>query len=140
MKRLLAILSLALLFSCAEEKAEPVPVPDEVVPAEVMIDVLVDLHIMEASVNLSILHDNKLTRDSAEFHNPYKAHNITKAQFEESFRYYSRDPEVLNEMYEEVISVLNRMHAEGLKTLPKDTTTRNEQPRPSGMPRPKLRK
>lgn len=124
MKRALLIFFSVLLFSCEAEKKEAIPtaVPEHVVPEEIMVDVLVDLHMIEASLSLKMMEDHGVARDTSEFYNPYKKHNITRKAFEESFLYYANQPQQLNAMYEEVLNRLNQKHVEVMKNLPKDST------------------
>lgn len=139
MKNLLLILLSAMLFSCGEEKKEEaVPVPDEIVEDEKMVDVLVDLHLIEASLSLNMLEDQRAARDTSEFYDPYKKHNVPKKAFDESFQYYASKPEALNAIYEEVMNRINLKQAEVMKNIPKDSTAKSSRPKtnlPGGGPK-----
>jgi hypothetical protein len=136
-KKLLLICLSAILFSCAEHKPETAPKPSNLVDPEIMVDVLVDLHLMEASLSLKMLEDHRTARDTGEFYNPYRKHSVSNKDFDDSFRYYASKPEALNEIYEEVLDRINQRQAEVMKSLPKDSISK-EKPKinlPGGVPR-----
>ena len=130
MKNLLLILVSALLLSCAEERQQAVPIPDEVVSEETMVEVLVDLHLVEASLSLKMMEDHRVAKDTAEFYNPYKKHKVTRKAFDESFKYYSSKPDKLSAIYEEVLNRLNQRQAEVMKSIPKDSLRKDSPQRP----------
>lgn len=87
-----------------------------------MVNVLVDFHILESSLILNVMQDDKAPQDSTLYYNIYKAHNISQDEFDASFKYYASKPEELNKIYERVVERINTMQAEALKTAPPDTT------------------
>lgn len=111
-----------LLVACAENEEQPVAPPADVLHHDTMVNVLVDFHILESSLILNVMQDDKAPGDSTRYYNIYKAHNISRERFDASFRYYAARPEELNEIYERVLERLNTMQAEALKTAPPDTS------------------
>ena len=82
-KRLLGILMLSLaLASCGEKR------PDNVLDDESMESLLYDLYMTEAAITAKggEVSDTLATEY---FNSVFKAHNVTKEQFEESVRWYS---------------------------------------------------
>lgn len=98
---------LFLLAACAP-KEEVVPVPDDLIGKEKMIEVLTDVHLIEGSrTGLSIMGD---TIGLAVYYDRlFKKHSITKEQYDNSFNYYIEFPEELDAMYERVIENLTKM-------------------------------
>ena len=78
-----------------------------------MISVLVDINLIEASLrsNQPKTASDSL-RSTAFYKEIFKKHNTNKEQFDNSIRYYSKTPEVLGKMYDEVIARLSRMQSE----------------------------
>ena len=75
-----------------------------------MTDVLVDVHILEASMGLNMIrHNDTLHNDTNLFYNVFENNHITKKQYDESMEYYMKHPELLNDVYD---SVLVRLDAD----------------------------
>lgn len=110
-RKLTFIILCSLLFSCAEEVQKTIP--KDVFSKEKMAAVLLDMHLMEANMslnayNLSIPANNKIVIGFDVF----QKHKITKKQYNESFEYYSLNPEQLTEVYQLVLEELSKMQAE----------------------------
>jgi hypothetical protein len=102
-----------LFSSCLGDVS--VEIPENMLSKEKMAKVMVDIHLLEASMNLNAFHPQK----QVEVNNviPFqedvlKKHNITKKQYDESFYFYSRNPKLLGEVYDMVLSDLSQMQAE----------------------------
>lgn len=120
-----------LVFSCNEKREEiAAPPPADVLSEEEMTNILVDLHILEASINMQMTQDNRRLRDSSQYHNVYEKHNVTRAEVDESFRYYASKPEKLSAIYEAVVAKLNQMHTAAMQEAAKDTTVKLPAPPP----------
>jgi hypothetical protein len=130
LKKLLYILFALLIVACAEKKEEPAPPPSDLLSEEEMAEVLVDLHIMEASINVKMTQESRLVKDTAHYQDVYKEHKISKAQLDESFRYYASKPEKLSGIYEIVVSKLNQMQTAAMQEAAKDTSNRPKLPSP----------
>lgn len=105
----LAIMFFSFLFSCSEKKEEKTP--DNILSEEKMSAVLIDMNLLEASASLSFIQEGEEQEKVPQI-DIYKKHNITKKEFDESFKYYSSKPEKLNKIYEQVLNELNKMQAE----------------------------
>lgn len=123
MKKLFLIFLSVLLFACGEKKQEVITArPDNLVAEETMVNVLMDLHLIEASLSLKMMEDHRVARDTSQFYNPYEKYNLTKKEFEESFQYYASQPQRLNAIYEEVLNRINQKQVEVMKKVPRDTS------------------
>src|SRR6188768_4013198 len=91
---LLTFASSIFLFSCKEpEKEQP-----GILPKDKMIDVLVDIHIAEASSEshgLTSIQINQLV--AVKYEGVLQKHGITRPQFQTAFDYYLRHPAELDE-------------------------------------------
>ncbi|MDF2437391.1 MAG: hypothetical protein K0Q95_1767 [Bacteroidota bacterium] len=108
-KKLLFLLSCFLTFSCTDP--EEVVVPEDILKEEKMAQIFTDLSILEASMNVHVESIDPKTDKSAQQINIYAKHGITKEQFEESYRFYTENPEKMNEVYQLVLNDLSKLQA-----------------------------
>jgi hypothetical protein len=110
-KKIAIVFICSLIFSCST-KTEVI-IPTTVLPVEKMAAVLVDMHLLEASMNLNAYNPDKtVTEKPAPDFNVLKKNKISKKQYDESFDFYTRHPDLLNKIYEIVLSDLSKMQAE----------------------------
>jgi uncharacterized protein DUF4296 len=113
MKNIFSILLFALLFSCNSTENSKVDVPDNILPAEKMAKVMVDVHLLEASLSISTYSkDNVVMNNINPSSDILKKNEVTKAQYDESFRFYSQNPPLLVQVYQLVLNDLSKMQAE----------------------------
>ncbi len=112
---ILFILYLFLEISCssAGRRNETGPVPDNLIAADSMVKILVDVHLIESS--LKTIHTKK--QDNEHFTDTYyttlfEKHHITRDQFLRSLDYYERHAEKLEKIYEDVIVELGKLESE----------------------------
>lgn len=105
----LCTLYIVLVISCGQEE-KYVVIPSDVLPKEKMAEVLTDIHLAEAKVNLKTLPDSAST-EKLSFQKKFEKHKITKEQYEKSISFYIDHPELLNEVYEKVLNELSKMQA-----------------------------
>jgi len=95
--------------------------PDYVLGREAMIDVITDIHLIEAALAKK---QNKglLAFDLAEIYydSLYAKYSISKAEIDSSIAYYSRRPEIFDAIYVKVITNLSKKESE--IELESDTT------------------
>jgi len=93
----IAVLTAMLIgSSCGPEASEIVLVPDSV-----LVEVLVDLHLSRARVDLGFSREDPEVLDSV-----LTAHDVARHRFTESLDYYSDHPEEYFQIYNRVIEVL----------------------------------
>lgn len=81
--------------------------PPGIIEKKQMVDVLTDVHIVDANLNNISQHNDSLYKyGMGQYLQVFKAHHTDSAQFKKSFAYYSRYPDQLNDMYDEVLSRL----------------------------------
>ena len=100
-----------LFFSCSDKKA--VIIPDTILPKQKMAEVLLDVHLLEATMNLNITNPDKPTSGNPmPVFDVLKKNKVSKKQYDESFNFYSQHPDLLNELYELVLNELSKMQAQ----------------------------
>lgn len=78
-----------------------------------MVNILVDINLAEASLRLNQPRSaDDSSRTIALYDEIFKKYKINKIQFDNSIRYYSKNPEQLGKIYDDVISRLSRMQSE----------------------------
>ena len=113
------ILLLVLTFTaCQKNKGIK---GDEFIEREVLVDVLVDIHLMDG-----VTQDRKFGRkydvDSLDIFTPIlEKHQVTKQMFDTTMFVYSRNPELLDKVYNDVLIKLNVMLDENNKEEPAST-------------------
>lgn len=81
--------------------------PPGILNKKQMTDVLIDVHITDANLNnVSQQSDSLYKYGMGQYLQVFKAHHTDSAQFKKSFNYYSRNPDQLNEMYDDVLAKL----------------------------------
>jgi hypothetical protein len=108
-KKIVFIFLTCFLFSCSD--SDIIKIPDHILPAEKMAEVFEDLHLLEAIMNIHVGTPDKIKPGSAVI-NIYNKHQITKEQFEESYKFYTENPELLAEIYQLVLNNLSKLQAE----------------------------
>ena len=109
MKHLLFIIILLSLSGCHGPKDEK---PTDLIPEELMIDILTDIHVSDAIV------DNKygtqrpdLPLTNALYSQIYKNYKISAVRYRSSYKYYEAHPELMDKMYTQVITELSKKQA-----------------------------
>lgn len=108
------------IISCADNKTEAIP--NNVLPKEKMAEVLVDIHLLEATLNNtgSEASLNSIIRNADSTNtNILKKHSVTKTQYQESFYFYSSNPKILAEVYNIALNQLSTLQAETLNNRKK---------------------
>lgn len=86
-----------------------------------MIEVLVDIHLADATLSIANL---KINRDTSEIELYYgdvlKKYRITQNQIENSLKYYTSRPKEFEKIYEKVSEKLAKMESEFLQKQPKN--------------------
>ena len=107
MSRFIYLLLLFFVLSCNANKKPPEKyflTKDQIIP------VLVDIHLAFAIQTIPEYHELTNLYDSIDIHSGiFIKHHVDKAAFDSSFSYYSRSPEDLMEIYDEVIMRLSKM-------------------------------
>jgi len=112
-------LLLALTFSACQKKKTITG--KEYIEREILVDILVDIHLMDG-----VTQDRKFGRkydvDSLDVLGPiFEKHQVSKHMFDTTMFVYSRNPQLLDEVYNDVLIKLNVMLDENNKEEPAST-------------------
>lgn len=103
------MLALLVIASCAGEEVDPKPPVKE----KAMVRMLVDVQLLEARGALTKLPMDTLRPVlEEEYDKLFAKHQINKADFEATMKYYEDHPKVLDGVYEKVIDILSSKEAE----------------------------
>ncbi|MBT8261361.1 MAG: DUF4296 domain-containing protein [Bacteroidia bacterium] len=105
MRLVLVVISLLFLAGCQNvEKPEE---PQDLIPKELMVDILTDAYISNAakSVNNKVIRQKGIKLDSL----IYKKYGIDSLQFVESHAWYNADLDLYNEIFKEIEDRLEAM-------------------------------
>ncbi len=112
MKKLIPIFIIIILSACSSIE-DRVNIPNSILSEEKMAEVLVDVHLLEASLNISTYSRDQVVMNNINPNsNILKKNNITKKLYDESFEFYSKNPLLLTEVYQLVLNNLSKMQAE----------------------------
>ncbi|MCX6247687.1 MAG: DUF4296 domain-containing protein [Bacteroidetes bacterium] len=110
MRTFIASCLICLLVSCNGHKKELLPaglVADSILPREKMISVLVDVHLVEASLNIEKNRGGDIALLSENYYQGLcRKYHMSKRRFRENMNYYKMDPENFSKMYGEVLQNL----------------------------------
>ena len=83
-------------------------VPDYVIPKEKMVPFLIDIHLAEAKIKvLKLEYDSSIAFYRKLEDEVYKKHQINDSIYMESYNYYLNQPELMVEIYGQVIDSLS---------------------------------
>lgn len=102
--------------SCSGDNAA---VPAGILSKDKMIEVLLDVHLAESSVNsrgLTNLQLNQLI--ATRYDGILKSHETTFPEFKKSFDYYLQHPEQFEEIYQEIVNRLTALEGQTKARMP----------------------
>jgi len=105
MKNIFIIIGLVVLFSC--ESKVNYEKPKDLIPKELMIDVLYDMHLAVGTTNLK---NKNLEKDRNYMSLVYEKYDIDSTRFAISNIYYTSQVDEYEEMFEEVEKRLEKLH------------------------------
>lgn len=114
MNYLVRILIILFFASCSGQD-EKIVVPETVIKKETMVSILCDLTLFESARGMNLLNKIDTMRkldlppDVAKFQEAiFTKYGITKLQYDSSFNFYSQNPTLLKEIYEESLNQLSQ--------------------------------
>lgn len=79
---------------------------------DTMVEVLTDIHLVKAAKQMNMVMDTADTNKSDPFEYVWKKHHITEDAYNKSLDFYTRNPNVLDSIYENVLNNLSKQKAE----------------------------
>ncbi len=105
----------AMLFTaCTDKLDEEVRPPDDLIPYDTMINVMIDFRLMDAALINEQRNGNAKVYDLKYYYylSILNKYGITREQYKASFDYYENNLKVLDDMYAEAITRLTKMKSE----------------------------
>lgn len=100
------------LLSCSKKEEQ---IPAGIIPKEKMVQVMVDVHLAEARLQMNMAIDNSFVTKQSYYKFIFQKYKISYADLSTSYNYYSAHPEVFSKIYDEVITELSKKQAEASK-------------------------
>ncbi|MCY1721256.1 DUF4296 domain-containing protein [Prolixibacteraceae bacterium Z1-6] len=110
----LQLIFLVLIFALgACKKDEVIPKPKDLIKEKQMIDMLVDIHLAEATFN-KFRYDSIMQNNSSVnyYYSVLDKYQIPDSVFEKSFVYYASGPKNFEKMYRKVMNNLSQIEQE----------------------------
>jgi len=103
------LFSIIVFSSCSKKE---ISIPRGIISKQEMVSLLVDLHIAQAATSRNQMTDS--ARHQMKDYTPFifSSHQITKEQYDNSLAFYTKNPELLDEIYDQVINELSRKQSE----------------------------
>lgn len=105
---------LGIYSSCSKSA---IKIPADIIPKDSMVFIMMDVHIAEAGVK-TLSADSTMINTKTYYNFIYKKHHITEEQFQKSLRFYTYNPELLQEIYIKMTEEMSKKEAEVSKMLP----------------------
>jgi hypothetical protein len=99
---------ITIFFSCSRKEIE---LPQDVFRQKEMTAILTDIHIAQAAVGNTINIDSSYYTMNDYLNNILKDHKASREKFMNSLKFYSNHPEMLQEVYDSVLTSLSKIEA-----------------------------
>lgn len=111
MKSVLAASVLVSLCACVGADHQP---PNDLVPRERFVQVLADVHVIEARISHEMVVDQRTDSPAQRYYDEmYAERGITKEQYADTYTWYTEHPEVMKALYDEVLQELGERKEKG---------------------------
>lgn len=121
MRTTVLVLCYILLLGCSKDK-----VPEDVLPKDKMISLVIDMYLAESKVsNLGLNRDSSLAIFEVYEDTLLQKHGVEESVYRQSFSYYYDNPDKMESIYEAVLDTLN-LHEQRIKEM-KDKKLDEEQ-------------
>ncbi len=110
---ILFVTSTLLFFSCYHENHPQVEVPENLLSKKQMVDILTDIYLAEGAIIYHRMNKTFAEEKSASYFKLiFDEHQITHRILKDNLGYYNSDPEIMEEILEDVLSNLSKLQAE----------------------------
>jgi hypothetical protein len=105
------IFVLFLVYACGS-KDEKTKIPDNIIPPDKMVLILVDFHLVEASIYQGQQrHEDVNGLTNYRYKSILKKHKISRKQLSDSFMFYTDHMKDMEKIYKEVVMELSTMQS-----------------------------
>ncbi len=106
-RKILILLFLCFIFGCSSND-ENISVPKNLIQPEEMVSILVDFHLIEASIGQAQdRHEDVNQATNFRYNSVLKKHKISRIKFDESIAFYTMHMKALHKIYEKVVEELS---------------------------------
>jgi hypothetical protein len=110
MRRLIIFCLFAfIILSCTKPQVE---IPAGILKKEQLVPILADVHIAQAASVMNAASDSTRYSLSELMKYIFKIHNTTQAQYDSSVGFYTHHPEIMEQIYDSVITELSKKQGE----------------------------
>ena len=106
---LYAFVAIAFFASCSKKSVD---IPSTVLDKEEMVHVLADMHLVQAMAGINERSDSLRNDPNGYASSIFKMHHLTAEKYKVSLEFYAEHPELLEEIYGEVINELSKKQSE----------------------------
>lgn len=96
------------VFGCKDKKS----INHNLLPKETMVSIIVEIELVQAAFKVEN-QENKFNLDSIS-NTVFKNHHTTKQQFDENMLYYSKSPQEMESIYNDVITSISSKQSENI--------------------------
>jgi len=100
------------LLSASCGNGNKIKIPKDVISKDSMVEVITDVHLVQASQRLGVVIDSADTGQFTSFEYVWRKHHITENQYKKSLDFYTLNPSLLDSIYENVLNNLSKQKAE----------------------------
>lgn len=126
-KRIVLLFIFPAFFACSKPVIEK---PEILIQEDKMIELLVDIHLAEATFNTRRHRDSLVMKSSSAdfYYSILDKHQVPDTVFEQSFVFYASQPRKFEKMYRQAMNKLNEMEQEysGRNTEPQELELQRE--------------
>jgi hypothetical protein len=111
MKRRFFAVAIGLIFlwGCGKDVPDP---PSGLIPRETFVELLAEVQLIEAVLNQNMIrNDEPRARIARYYKTTFETFKVTPQQFQETYTWYYGQPNLLLEVYDEVITVISTKRA-----------------------------
>lgn len=102
-------LGLIFLYGCGKDAPPP---PAGLIPRETFVELLAEVQLIEAVLNQNMIrNDDPRARIARYYKTTFETFKVTPQQFQETYTWYYGQPDLLLEVYDEVITVISTKRA-----------------------------
>jgi hypothetical protein len=110
-RKIIFIFVLFLVYACGS-KDEKTKIPDNIIPQDKMVSIIVDFHLVEASISQGQQrHEDVNEMTNYRYNSVLKKHKISRKQLSDSFMFYTDHMKDLDKIYKQVVVELSTMQS-----------------------------
>lgn len=102
------MLGVLSVISCSTKQEIP---STDVIPQNQMVEILKEIELAQAAIKIGVANKDSTIYENSFFQSIFLKYNTTQEQFNSSLKFYGTHPEILEELYDKVITELSEEQA-----------------------------